>query len=87
MKVSEVMELAGITKTGLALALIKDALTEVELVAKENVTQYTTDLTKDQTEYNLPSNLVEVTNVKIKDPVSGYWCPIPRVIIENYKEK
>ena len=81
------MELAGVTKTGLALALIKDALTEVELVAKENVTQYITDITEDVTQYNLPANLVEVTNVKIKDPNSGYWCPLPRVVIENYKEK
>ena len=87
MTVREIMELSGVTKTGLALALIKDALTEVELVAKENVTQYTTNLTADQSQYNLPANLVEVTNVKIKDPTSGYWCPIPRVVIENYKEK
>lgn len=81
------MELSGITKTGLALALIKDALTEIELTAKENVTQYLTHLTKDQAAYNLPSNLVEVTAVKIKDSESGYWCPIDRVIVQNYKEK
>ena len=87
MKVREIMDLAGVTKTGLALALIKDALTEIELAAKENITQYTTDLTKDQSQYNLPSNIIQVTNVKIKDPDTDYWCPIPRVLINNYKEK
>ena len=87
MKVKEVMERAGMTQTGLALALIKDGLAEIELVAKENITQYTTDLTKDQAAYNLPSNLVEVTAVKIKDQTSGYFCPIQRVVIDNYKEK
>lgn len=87
MKVQEVMEVAGITKTGTAIQLIKDAITEIELISAENVTQYTTDLTKDQSAYNLPSNLVEVTGVKIKDETSDYFCPITRVIIENYKEK
>ena len=87
MKVKEVMELAGVTKTGLALALIKDAITEIELLSKENITQYTTDLTADQANYNLPSNLVEVTAVKILDQTSSYFCPLTRVIIENYKEK
>ena len=87
MKVQEVMEVAGITKTGTALQLIKDAITEIELTAAENVTQYTTDLTADQSAYNLPSNLIEVTGVKIKDQTSGYFCPITRVIVTNYKEK
>ena len=81
------MEVAGVTKTGTALQLIRDAITEIELMSKENVTQYTTDLTKDQAEYNLPSNLIEVTNVKVKDTTSGYFCPLTRVIITNYKEK
>ena len=87
MKVKEVMELAGVTKTGLALALIKDALTEIELLSKENVTQYTTDLTAEQANYNLPANLVDVTSVKVLDKTSNYFCPLTRVIIENYKEK
>ena len=83
MKVGEIMEVAGVTKTGTALQLIKDALTEIELLAKENITQYTTNLVKDQTVYNLPSNLIEVTDVKIKDLDSEYFCPIHRVIIDN----
>ena len=69
------MELAGVTKTGLALALIKDALTEIELLSKENVTQYTTDLTAEQANYNLPANLVDVTSVKVLDKTSNYFCP------------
>ena len=87
MKVGEIMEVTGISKTGTALQLIKDAMTEIELTASENVTQYTHDLTKDQSAYNLPSNLIEVTTVKIKDETSGYFCPISRVIIDGYKEK
>ena len=56
-------------------------------MTNENVTQYTTDLTKDQATYNLPSNLVQVKEIKIKDTDSEYFCPIPRVNIEGYKEK
>ena len=87
MKIRELMELAGVTKTGLAIALVKDALTEIELSAKENITQYTTDLTADRSSYNLPSNVVEVTGVKILDSTSGYYCPLMRVIMKRYKEK
>lgn len=87
MKVGEIMEIAGVSKTGTALQLIKDAMTEIELLSPENVTQFTIALTKDQSAYNLPSNLIEVLNVKIKDTDSQYYCPLTRVIIENYKEK
>lgn len=87
MTVGEIMEIAGVSKTGTALQLIKDAMTEIELLSHENVTQYKTNLVKDQATYNLPSNLIEVLNVKIKDTDSEYYCPLSRVIIENYKEK
>ena len=81
------MELVGETRFNLVKVMINDALNEVQLRTKENVVQYTTDLVNSQTLYNLPSNLVQVTNVKIKNPRSGYFEPLGRVIIEGYKEK
>ena len=87
MTVKELMELTGETRFNLVKVLINDALNEIQLMTNENVTQYTTDLTKDQATYNLPSNLVQVKEIKIKDTDSEYFCPIPRVNIEWYKEK
>jgi len=87
MKVKELMELIGETRFNFVKNLIEDGMSEIQLLANENVTQYTADVVKDQSAYNLPSNLVQVKDVKIKDESSGYYCPIPRVNINEYKEK
>ena len=87
MKIKEIMELTGERRFNLIKVMINDALNEIQLRTKENVTQYTTDLVNDQTLYNLPSNLVQVTNVKVKNPISAYFEPLGRIIIEDYKEK
>ena len=87
MKIKELMELTGETRFNLIKVMINDALNEIQLRTKENITQYTTDLVNDQTLYNLPSNLVQVTAVKVKNPNSDYFEPLDRIIIEDYKEK
>lgn len=87
MTVKELMELTGETRFNLMKVLLNDALNEIQLMTNENVTQYTTNLTEDIAEYNLPSNLVQVKNIKIKDIDTDYFCPIKRVHIPNYKEK
>tara|TARA_R110002110_G_scaffold150932_4_gene343033 strand:- start:318 stop:581 length:264 start_codon:yes stop_codon:yes gene_type:complete len=87
MKVKELMELTGETRFNFVKVLINDALNEIQLRTKENITQYTTDLVNGQSSYNLPSNLVQVTNVKIKNPKSEYFEPLNRIILEDYKEK
>jgi len=87
MTVKELMELTGETRFNYIKVLLNDALNEIQLMTNENVTQYKTDLTVDVSEYNLPSNLVQVKNIKIKDIDTDYFCPIQRVNIPNYKEK
>tara|TARA_R110002012_G_scaffold7562_5_gene35289 strand:- start:26929 stop:27192 length:264 start_codon:yes stop_codon:yes gene_type:complete len=87
MTVKELMELIGETRFNYVKNLIEDGMNEIQLTTSENVTQYTAPLTADQTAYNLPANLVQVKTVKIKDEESGYYCPIPRVEIDKYKEK
>jgi len=87
MKVKELMELVGETRFNYIKVLLTDALNEIQLKTKENVTQYLTDLVDGQSVYNLPSNLVQVTHVKVKNPKTDYYEPLGRIIIENYKEK
>tara|TARA_Y100000593_G_scaffold74099_1_gene136219 strand:+ start:2709 stop:2972 length:264 start_codon:yes stop_codon:yes gene_type:complete len=87
MTIKELMELIGETRFNYVKKMLDDGLNEIQLVTKENVTQYTTNLEEDTAAYNLPSNLVEVTDVKIQDTESGYFIPIPRVIIKGYREK
>ena len=87
MKIKELMELVGETRFNYVKVLLTDALNEIQLKTKENVTQYLTDLVDGQSVYNLPSNLVQVTHVKVKNPKTDYYEPLGRIIIENYKEK
>ena len=87
MTIKELMELIGETRFNYVKNLIEDGMNEIQLITSENVTQYTAPLTKNQAAYNLPSNLVQVKGVKIKDEESGYYCPIPRIDISEYKEK
>jgi len=87
MTIKEVMELVGETKFNYIKSLIEDGLAEIQLETNENVTQYTAPIVKDQSAYNLPSNLIQDKSVKILDTNSSYYCPIPRIDIENYKEK
>ena len=87
MKVKELMELVGETRFNLVKNLMEDGMSEIQALTNENVTQYTSNLVGNQTAYNLPANLVQVKSVKIKDTESGYFCPIPRVDIQDYKEK
>ena len=87
MTVKELMELTGETRFNLIKVLMNDAMNEIQLMTNENVSQFTTDLVKDKDEYNLPSNLVQVKAIKIKDTDTDYYCPIERINIQNYKEK
>tara|TARA_Y100000401_G_C8318975_1_gene224123 strand:- start:1339 stop:1602 length:264 start_codon:yes stop_codon:yes gene_type:complete len=87
MTIKELMELIGETRFNFVKKMLDDGLNEIQLVTKENITQYTTNLVADEDAYNLPSNLVEVTDVKIKDVDTDYFIPIPRVIIKGYREK
>ncbi len=87
MTIKELMELVGETRFNYVKRMLDDGLNELQLVTKENVTQYTTNLTANQSAYNLPANLVECTDVKIKDTDTEYYIPIPRVIIKGYREK
>ena len=77
------MELTGETRFNYIKVLLNDALNEVQLKTKENITQYTTDIVNEQSVYNLPSNLVQVTKVKVKNPKSDYFEPLNRIIIPS----
>ena len=57
MKVQEVMERVGMTETGRAIAYIKDAL----------VTTVRIDITENQRYYDLPHDMIKITDVRCKN--------------------
>jgi len=87
MTIKELMELTGQTRFNLIKEYLKDGIAEIQLITKENVTQKKENIVASTSKHPLPSDLVEVSDVKVLDTDSDYYIPIPRVIIKNYKEK
>jgi hypothetical protein len=88
MKVQEVMERVGITQTGKAIAYIKDALEEINMISETNITTERFDITKDQRYYNIPLDAVKITSIRCKNHLNtkDEYRKIPRMIGEPYTE-
>ena len=81
------MEVTGEKRFNYIKILIRDALIEMEQLTNENVVQYTSDLINDEMLYDLPSNMVKLDSVKIKNANTGKYEPIKRIIpIDGIKE-
>ena len=84
MKVKEIMERAGTTQTGRAVAYIKDALDEMNLISETHVNTERIDITEDQRFYDLPQDAVKVLDVRCKhyNNEDDKYRSIPRSIYE-----
>ena len=84
MKVEQIMERAGIDQTGRAIAYIKDALEEMNLISETHVATSRIDITANQRFYNLPSNMVKLLDIRCKnhDGSDGSYKSIPRTIYQ-----
>ena len=63
MKIKEIMERAGTNQTGRAIAYIKDALDEMNILAETHITTQRIDITADQRFYDLPSDCLKVIDM------------------------
>ena len=84
MKVQEIMERANITETGRAIAYIKDALEEMNLIAETHVDTERISITENQRFYDLPNNLVKILDIRVKDHQNedNAYRSVPRMIYE-----
>ena len=84
MKVKEIMERAGTTQTGRAVAYIKDALDEMNILAETHVTTQRIDINKDQRFYNIPNDCVKILDIRCKhhNNDDSKYRSIPRSIYE-----
>ena len=84
MKVKEIMERAGTVQTGRAVAYIKDALDEMNILSETHVTTERIDITKDQRFYNIPQDCVKVLDIRCKhhNNENDKYRSIPRSIYE-----
>jgi len=84
MTVKEIMERAGTTETGRAVAYIKDALDEMNILAETHINTQRIDITKDQRFYDIPQDCVKVLDIRCKhhDNDNDKYRSIPRSIYE-----
>ncbi len=84
MKVKELMERAGITETGRAIAYIKDAIEEINLEGEAAVRTERINVEKDKRFYTFPSDMVKVLEIRCKNHLNSEdeYRKIPRLLYE-----
>ena len=84
MTVQEIMERTGIDQTGRAIAYIKDALDELNLISETHTRVVKIDIEQDKRFYKLPNDMVKLTDIRCKDHDNddGTYRSIPR---EDYE--
>ena len=84
MKVQEIMERAGTNKIGFAIAYIKDALDEMNILSETHVTTQRIDINKDQRFYEVPNDCLKILDIRCKhhNNTDNTYRSIPRSIYE-----
>ena len=84
MKVQELMERTGMTSTGRAIAYIKDALEEMNLISETNITTSRINITENQRYYEVPSDCIQITDIRCKNHLNSKdeYKSIPRMVGE-----
>ena len=84
MKIREIMERAGMNQTGRAIAYIKDALTEMNLVSETHVETLRLDIEEGKRFYKIAKECVKIIDIRCKnhDNSENAYRSIPRTIYE-----
>ena len=84
MTVNEIMERAGINQTGRAVAYIKDALDEINMLSETHITTQRMDINENQRFYSIPNDCLKVLDIRCKNHnnENSKYRSIPRSIYE-----
>ena len=67
MRLKEIMDRTRMKETGLAVALVKDAISLIQSQVDDNVATWKTNITDGTREYPFPANLIKLRSVSVKD--------------------
>ena len=84
MTVREIMERVGMAETGRALAYIKDALDEMNILSETHINTERIDINANQRFYNLPNDCIKILDIRCKhhNNADNKYRSIPRSIYE-----
>ena len=88
MKVIEIMERAGMQETGKALAYIKDALEEMNILSEIHIRIARINIESGKRFYDLPDDLIKLIDIRCKghDTDDNSYRTIPRSVHEPETE-
>ena len=88
MKVLEIMERAGISDTGRAIAYIKDGLEELNMISETHVTTERINIVQNQRFYSFPNDMIKVLDIRCKNQLNAddEYRSIPRMIGEPMRK-
>ena len=88
MKVQEVMERAGMSETGRAIAYIKDALEEINMISPTHVATTRINIVENQRYYDLPNDMIKLLDIRCKNHFNSKdeYRTINRHMYEPYTE-
>jgi len=86
MKVIDIMERAGVSQTGRAIAYIKEALNEIALNYETHTKTSRIDIEANKRFYQFPKEAVKIIDIRCKDHNNGdgEYRSIPRTVFEPY---
>ena len=84
MKVKEIMERSGMKQTGRALAYIKDALDEINIISPTHIKRQRIDINQDQRFYDIPNEAVKIIDIRCKhfNNEDSKYRSVPRSMYE-----
>ena len=82
MKVKEIMERAGMSQTGKAIAYIKDGLEDLNIKFETHTNTERIDITEDKRFYEFPNDMVKVIDIWMKNHLNDKdeYRSIPRML-------
>ena len=84
MKIQEIMERVGVEETGRAIAYIKDALEEMNVISETHITTQRMDINENQRFYSIPNDCLKILDIRCKhhNNDDSKYRSIPRSIYE-----
>ena len=82
MTVEGIMERVGIKETRRAIAYIKDALEEINMISETHIRRERIDITQNQRFYQIPNEAIRLLDIRCKNHnnVDNVYKAIPRMI-------
>ena len=79
MRLQEVMDRVGMKETGLAVALVKDAIALIQSQVDDNVATWKTNIADGTREYPFPANMIKLKSISVKDTTDLKYKRIRRL--------